>query len=285
VTRIAIFGDVHDQWEDLHAAATIMANQFGCTYGIQVGDLGLNYEFDSALRFPFPIYAIDGNHEDHELLHDLHKSDHAKDPWAATGIRWMRRGEVITIGNARVGFLGGALHGHAQQVTVPEIPANKPLSLRRNPRMVWAQYPLLDEVETLITNAGSQRLDLLVTHSCPSGAGIGMRSSNWRWNASAIEHILDRGLETGPTDDLGEPALTVLRQRLSSTRSPHFHVFGHWHRVVRQYDPSSRTDYLCVGICDATIHSTFTPHYYDDELDDIVVGEPISLSEIQKLHP
>lgn len=284
MTRIAIFGDVHEQWSDLHAASTTMQDRFGCAYGIQVGDLGLNYDADVSLRFPFPIYAIDGNHEDHELLCSISKSDHATDPWSATGIRWMRRGEVITIGTARVGFLGGALHGHATQVTVPEIPANKPLSLRRSPRMHWAQYPLLDEVETLITNAGTQRLDLLVTHSCPSGAGIGLRSSNWRWNAAAIEHILDRGLETGPTDDLGDPALTVLRQRLSSTRSPRYWCFGHWHRIIRQFDPNSATDYLCVGLCDSTVHPAFTPHYYDDELDDIVICEPITFPEIQKKH-
>lgn len=258
-----------------------MKDKFGCEYGIQVGDLGLDYDADFSIRFPYPIYAIDGNHEDHELLHDLHQRDHSTDPWAATGIRWMRRGEVTTIGNARVGFLGGALHAHQAQRTVPEIFANRPLPLRRGPRLQWAQYPLLDEVETLIKNAGDQRLDLLVTHSCPSGASIGMRSSNERWEASAVAHILDRGMETGPTDDLGEPALTVLRQRLSSTRSPHFHVFGHWHRVLRHHDPHSRTDYLCVGTCDATIRSTFVPHYYDDELDDIVIGDSISLPEIR----
>ena len=282
MTRIAIFGDVHDQWSDLLAAATIMANHFGCTFGIQVGDLGLTYHTDLSLRFPFPIYAVDGNHEDHELLYDLNKRDHTRDPWSPTGIRWMRRGEVITIGTARVGFLGGALHGHARQVTVPTVPANKPLSLTRSASLDWSQYPLLDEVETLISNAGAKRLDLLVTHSCPSGAGIGMRSSNEHWDASAVAHILDRGLETGPKDDLGEPALTALRQRLSSTRSPYFQVFGHWHRVHRHHDPHSHTDYLCVGTCDATTRSTFTPHVYDDALGDIVVGEPIVLPTIQR---
>lgn len=274
--RIAIFGDSHYRWGDLYRASIIMKDKYGCSYGIHTGDLGFTASsFDRNMRFPFPIYAVDGNHEDHQLLSEIACQDPSLDPWSETGVAWMRRGSVMDIDGVRVGFIGGALHAHARQVTIPEIPEDKPLPLDKK-NISWAQYPLDDDVLSLINNIQDRKLDLLVSHSCPSQAGIGMKSVG-KWELSTNYHIKRRGLSSGPSNDLGEPSLTSLRNLLGCSLSPYFWVFGHWHRVIRHYDPFSRTEYLCVGTCDASMKSTFIPHFYDVEQGNIVVGNPESL--------
>jgi Calcineurin-like phosphoesterase len=70
ISRIGLIGDNHGHWDFLADACTVLRDAHGCTQVIQVGDCGFALETVDhyhGLRFSLPVYAIDGNHEDHDL--------------------------------------------------------------------------------------------------------------------------------------------------------------------------------------------------------------------------
>jgi len=255
--RIGLIGDNHGHWAFLSWACSVLKDAYGCTSAIQVGDCGFSCErvdHHPDLHLPIPAYAIDGNHEDHALLGDLKDADPRNDPWTSTGLQWQRRGSVRSIDGFNVGFLGGALYAHTEQVSWPPVPEWEPLPMRAH----HANYPLEDDVDRLLTNSKADALDLLVTHSCPSDIGIGMRASqDFRWSVQV--HTRDRGIDPGPDQDSGEPALRRLWQELRDRRPRHW-IFGHWH-AAREVTIAT-TSFISLPPCDPD-YGPWRPMWFD----------------------
>jgi predicted phosphodiesterase len=105
---IALLGDIHNDFETLARQAR-QAHSAGAKALIQVGDFGFyrdNIEKLRTIRFPIPIYALDGNHEDHSLL-DLE----AREPVQLEQndqVFYVPRGIVLDLDGRKIGCLGGA---------------------------------------------------------------------------------------------------------------------------------------------------------------------------------
>lgn len=243
--RIGLLGDNHGHWDYLVAACSVLRHAHDCSAVIQVGDCGLaseTMERHRDVRFPFPVYVVDGNHEDHALLRSLRDADPKEDPWAHMGMQWMRRGEILNLGGRTIGWCGGALHSDAEQETWPAtLPwDNLPMNTDH------ANYPLLGNADRLLDRLQGQQLDLLITHSCPAGIGIGMQPRPaFRWPMEV--HVRSRGIDPGPEDDEGEPALRHLWSQLGTNRPPHW-IHGHWHTWRTM--AIGNTVFTCLPPCD-----------------------------------
>lgn len=114
--KTLILGDVHGCWDILNIVIVRALKQHpDITHMIQVGDFG--YAWPNSKPFTFlktfmdpsviakatsmPFYFIDGNHENHNQL-DMDRG--AFQP----GMIYQPRGSVLTIGDKRVMFFGGA---------------------------------------------------------------------------------------------------------------------------------------------------------------------------------
>lgn len=206
--KIALFGDLHGQLE-LLATAAEEARQAGASAAIQLGDLGFCRAQLGAgqpvARLPIPVYAICGNHEEHAFLQQAQKNGLSR-RWAANGLIYQARGSCTRLGGKTIGFLGGALH-----VDRPQEQANRPSAA---------------EIQHAIGEFSAHRPQLIATHSCPAGIGIGMRGSDG-FARALHDHVRRAGIDPGPADDCGEPGLTELWHALPE--KPALWVFGHFH--------------------------------------------------------
>lgn len=120
---------------------------------VQVGDFGFYEDRNPAiekLELVAPVYAADGNHEDHSQL-DLD----AEEPYLYRGVPnlyYVPRGRAVTIEGRRVGFLGGA--------------SSVDKFIRLNRGLHWSprEVPSAEQVARLMRN--EPKLDILITH-CP----------------------------------------------------------------------------------------------------------------------
>jgi hypothetical protein len=268
MTRIGLIGDNHGHWQALADASAVLRHDYGCSSAIQVGDCGFSLDTVAShlgVRLALPVLAIDGNHEDHDLLHRLHGSDPANDPWQAMGLSWVRRGEVRVLAGMCVAFIGGAVNADSQQLCWPVPGPGAPLPVRAE----HATYPLEDDADRLCDNLGNRSPDLLISHSCPAGIGIGLRGyETFEWSMSA--YVRDRGLDCGPSDDRGEPALRYLWERLSAAgHRPRWWIFGHWH--VDRETRVGGTRFLTLPPCDPEM-GLWRPCWYDTDCKDVMVG-------------
>jgi hypothetical protein len=268
MTRIGLIGDNHGHWQALADASAALCHDYGCTSAIQVGDCGFSLATvasHAGVRLALPVLAIDGNHEDHDLLHRLQRSDPANDPWKAMGLSWVRRGEVRVLAGLCVAFIGGAVNADAQQLCWPVPRPGAPLPVRAE----HATYPLEDDADRLCDNLGDRSPDLVISHSCPAGIGVGLRGyETFDWSMSA--YVRERGLDCGPSDDRGEPALRYLWQRLSADgHRPRWWIFGHWH--VDRETRVGGTRFLTLPPCDPEM-GLWRPCWYDTERNDVMVG-------------
>lgn len=206
--KIAFIGDVHGDLDRLAACAQAAAAA-GAGTAIQLGDLGFREDLLGAgrpwPRFPIPVLAVDGNHEDHDFLAWAHASGLAAH-WARHGLVHQPRGSLVRLGRCTVLFAGGALHADR-----PQEEGN----------------PIADtDIATALAACAVRPPDLIASHSCPAGIGIGMSGSP-AMAMLAAQHISGAGHDSGPADDCGEPALTRLWHGLP--RKPTLWAFGHFH--------------------------------------------------------
>ncbi len=177
---------------------------------------------------------------------------------------------MALIGGARVGFLGGALHADRPQEgceiwTLAAEPAacnwTRP-SDRQRAAAAWSV----------------ERCDLVVTHSCPGGIGIGIgMSGNPALRRSVDLYIREAGFAAGPDDDIGDGELSLLAGDLRASRCmpPHW-VFGHVHRVHDARVGATR--FRCVGSGDATGGDRPAATIYDTATRETTVAAPLTVA-------
>lgn len=249
--RLLIVGDTHGQLDTLHRIALRAWMVCGVDAIIQVGDFGwqagvLADYAQTWGRFPIPVHAIDGNHEDHVWLQRC-VADGTAATWPQQHhLTYHPRGTVSSVGGATIGWLGGALHSDRPQEggdvfhrTGCEPEACNWIRPRDRDRAIaaWTATPP----------------DLIVTHTCPADIGIGMRGDP-RLDDCAVTY--GAGWNRGVSDDRGDGMLTEVMQHIPlPPTGRRTLVYGHhhvWHRRHLAHPRLGPIDTCCVGSGDGT---------------------------------
>lgn len=254
MSKILILGDLHSKYHDLDSVMhSVDALNIPYDFVIQVGDfgfyssyfenldkfhsklvknkskIGCTYKY-SPIKFHKPVYAIDGNHENHEFIK---KSDHKK--WEEKyNIIYKPRGSWIDINGYKIGFLGGALNAdRAQEGSTAKETTN---------------YILNKQVERTLKEWNSVGgMNTIITHSCPTNLGIGMEGHPALF-MSVQKYIVDSGYGSSNFYDCGEHALTALYKGLE--KKPDWWFFGHMHTTKNI--KIENTEFFCVGSTDSS---------------------------------
>lgn len=223
--KIALVGDVHGDFALLDDLLRRARDEQGVALAVQVGDFGF---FEDRLparppfRFAVPVHAVCGNHEDHAYLARARREG-LVERWAEANLHYQARASIVQAGPLTIGFLGGALHTAQPQ--------------QRHGGNVITH----EQVERAASLFAEAQPDVIVSHSCPAGIGIGMQSApEMAWGVT--EHVLMAGYDPGPPHDCGEPQLAELWRRLS--RRPRLWCFGHFHQAHAAR--IERTEFLCL---------------------------------------
>jgi predicted phosphodiesterase len=227
--RVLIIGDVHGQHRELAETLRRAQADFGIAAAIQVGDFGFTAErMKQVPRFPVPVHVIDGNHDDHAWLWRALLTGAAATWQTNANLIYQPRPSVARFGASKVGFLGGALHVDRPQ--------------KHNLLARFPNYILRRHREQAVKLFNREKPELIVTHSCPAGIGIGMRAST-EWAPAVAEHVVNAGFDPGPAEDCGEAELSELWRAMNYR--PRGWVFGHFHcwRETMVAD----TRFVCAG--------------------------------------
>jgi len=231
--RVIVIGDVHGQYRELADVLRQAQTDFGVAAALQVGDFGFFREpmaqlRRNGIRFPVPVHAIDGNHEDHRWLRQAVRSGVARAWQAEANLIYQPRPSVARLGASTVGFLGGALHVDRPQT--------------HNVLSRFPNYIARHHREQAAALFNREMPELIVTHSCPAGIGIGMCGSPTMAQGVA-EHVVHAGFDPGPPGDCGEAQLATLWRELRYR--PRGWVFGHFHCAHEATVEGTR--FLCVS--------------------------------------
>jgi predicted phosphodiesterase len=253
--RILLLGDCHGRLDLVHHACLEGAQRFGVEAVVQVGDFGFcerafrRFRNQGARRFALPVHVIDGNHEDHAWLAQQRLLG-KEAAWTALNLHYHSRSSTAEIGGRVFGFMGGALHvnrmqewagrpdprnandGHTSASRIPDDPR-------------WANWVTTANVDAALAAFGRAKPEIVVTHSCPMGIGVGMMGSV-RLLGVAHRFIQQTGFPFPPLDDCGEPGLTDLWSGLR--HRPALWVFGHFHRFHHVLVTGTR--FMCIGSTD-----------------------------------
>ncbi len=230
--RVLIVGDVHGQHELLAELLRQVRADYRIEAAIQVGDFGFFRERLAQLRWAgrrwaVPLHVIDGNHEDHAWLQQALAAGEA-DVWAKElNLIYQARPSIARLGGTTIGFLGGALHVDRPQ--------------EHNWLAGLPNYLLPRHRQAAVELFNQHRPELIVTHSCPAGIGVGMCGAP-ELQASVAQFVTAAGFSPGPPNDCGERELDLLWQQLR--HRPRAWVFGHFHRPHQA--SVADTLFLCV---------------------------------------
>lgn len=231
--RILIVGDVHGLFGEFHDFVLHARREMRVGAVIQVGDFGFFPEIvegalASGLSFPVPVYAVDGNHEDHRWLSFAVQDGSVREWQRVMNLYFMDRGTVASIGGTRVGFLGGALHVDRPQVF--------------DAAMGTSNYIQREQRVRAADVFNRERPDVIVSHTCPTGIGIGIRGSPV-FAPGVAAYIAAAGFDPGVDGDCGDIELTRLWRAMEYR--PRAWVFGHFHADHRALVEG--TDFVCLG--------------------------------------
>jgi len=83
-----------------------------------------------------------------------------------------------------------------------------------------------EELKRAVSEFSRFSPDILITHSCPAGIGVGMQGLDvHHWGV--VNHILMAGFNPGPSADCGETQHTLLWNQM--LQQPKLWVYGHFH--------------------------------------------------------
>ena len=256
--KILIAGDVHSRFERLWYLQKETQKQFpDCTTCIQVGDYGFYpASMPSLPVYPMTTFVIDGNHEDHRWLR--HNFEIMKDDWSTHNLYFMDRGTVMTLGDSTIGFIGGAMN-----VDRPNF---------ADEDLCYNNYISAADVDKTLKEFNKYTLDLVVSHSCPTGIGVNMKGHPYFVPLVKLFVTDQFNLPAMPTNDCGEHALTEVWNGL--TTKPKCWMYGHFHATHCKYVKD--TLFTCVGSSDQTTDAEhLIPYIYDTETKTIKEGERI----------
>lgn len=225
--KLLILGDCHGDFRWLGGKIEQARDLYGIDGVIQVGDFGFYPQTANLLRaflkeLAVPMWVIDGNHEDHEWMREMASG------LAKSGLTIQPRGSLLFLDGAAIGFLGGALN------------ADRPQEC--NVIAEWQVREMADRMNSIV-------VDLMVTHSCPAGIGVGMPGASWLI-PYVEKYIVLPGFDVSRAFDVGEPMLTTLWYNLK--RPPPHWVFGHFHSIHQKL--VGDTIFTCVGRSDIAAH-------------------------------
>jgi len=238
--KILVLGDVHGNFYDVEFILAQAVSKFGIDMCIQVGDFGFYPRTFASYskKFQVPLFAIDGNHEDHDWL----KKNVQINDWKETrNLTYIPRGTTWELDDLKIGFLGGACNvDRAQEGSTKRKTTNYPLNSE-----------ILDAIKKF-NDLG--QLDILITHSCPHSIGVGMHGHPVF--LESVEKYITRplGVSTGPLHDCGEETLRVLWNGLKI--KPKQWIFGHFHCYHQKQ--VQNTMFTCVGAGDSAGGHDFT---------------------------
>ena len=226
--NIQLLGDLHGHVELLPALLQSARMKYNIKAALQVGDFGFYKGVSGRIPpLPVPVYAFDGNHEDHRLL-ALAVAQKLTAFGSRGQITYRRRSEVFTLGGVSIGCIGGALNADRSQES------------ENHPN--WVTDGDVDRA-AYVFNA--EQPEIILAHSCPHSIGVGMKANK---NMAYCVASFCEGFNTGPMNDCGEPGLTRLWERL--TYRPKLWLFGHFHRFHRATVDGCR--FVCVGSSDGS---------------------------------
>lgn len=238
--KLLVIGDAHAAWHRLYDGIHQAFREHAIEAAIQVGDFGFFKQYERVplghgdrFRFPVPLHVIDGNHEEHTWLRKR-IDDGTAHRWAdEQNIQVQQRGSVAQFDDVVVGFCGGALHAdRPQEGSIDRGTTN------------WLTRSEAERAAAVFT---SERVDLIVTHSCPHSIGVGMAGNPYL--AEQVERYITRkGHDSGPITDCGEPGLLHLWAHLR--HRPKQWVFGHFH--VHRTAAVQGVQFRCVGAIDGS---------------------------------
>ena len=228
--KVLLLGDVHGAHAGLAARLGRIRDLHDIGAVILAGDFGffpsLFADGFAGGRLPVPLYAIDGNHDDHAWLHHAEKRGEPARWREEYNLHFQPRASTVQLGGVTVGFLGGALHVDRAQY--------------RHWYRNIANF-ILDHERARATRLFNQeRPAMVVTHSCPADIGVGVRA-NPALAAHIAVHVHGAGFDPGPADDCGDMELVRLWRHLHYR--PAFWMFGHFH--LRHDRTVEGTRFLC----------------------------------------
>jgi predicted phosphodiesterase len=228
--RILLLGDLHGRLDALPDILRNAKRDLGVTVCIQVGDFGWSVPvLQRLVRLPLPVHALDGNHDDHAFLAQARRRGLTR-RWAMElDLHLLPRGGILNLNGVPIGVLGGALHAHQPQTRSS------------------ANFVSAGDVRAALSAWRKIRPQVIVTHSCPAGIGIGMQADP-SLRESVDRHCRQAGFDTGPDHDCGEPGLTDLWRAMDWR--PGEWCFGHFH-TLHQWVVDG-TSFTCVGSGDGT---------------------------------
>lgn len=222
---IGLFGDVHGRFDIFYDMLSSLVENERIDAAFQVGDFGLSAE---TLKHPelfslsIPLYIVDGNHEDFRFLKNAQQKG-LTNKWSSHNLHYQLRGSLINIDGISTGFIGGALNVDRPQQ-------------RKSGNVITN-----DDIINALRNFSLDPPDMIISHSCPSGIGIGMRGQpSHIWGVA--NYIIMAGYNPGPSGDYGEEQLTDLWDRMP--KRPGLWVFGHFHQF--QFCKIGITQFLCL---------------------------------------
>jgi hypothetical protein len=145
---------------------------------IQCGDFGywpkfpIYYNKNSVKNRDFPIYWIDGNHEDHESIGNLKTNE------ISPNVFYMKRGSTMRLSDGRnILFMGGGLSIDRKQ---------------RTPGKDW--FPEESITQKDILNLPDEKVDIVISHTCPTDFDAPDWHEDFDHDSSrdALNYILNR---------------------------------------------------------------------------------------------